>query len=156
MSKGIKVLDVNAETLQVTCEVGEAKFIAEPFRWGGKMLMKVKTLEEGQALDRGTRIAIGQKAKGAIKAAALVLPKAELVRPRKPKNPEAVTEIPAADAVTPEIAPPTPPRVVIDYDTLSVDALRALCKARGIKGYHRPGVKKSDLISLLQPVAAQG
>lgn len=157
MSKGVKVLDVNAETLQVTCEIGESTFIAEPFRWGGKMLMKVTTLGEGQTLDRGTRIAIGQKAKGAIKAAALSLPVAELKRPRKPKSPETVTQIPG-DEVTPtsDVTPTTPtaPQVTIDYGSLPVDTLRALCKNRGIKGYHRDGVKKADLIELLRGAAA--
>lgn len=70
--------------------VGSETFTAAPFRWGSKMLMKV----EAAGLDRGTRIAIGHKAKSAIKAAGLTLPEAKLVRPRKPKA-EVVEAAPA-------------------------------------------------------------
>jgi hypothetical protein len=53
------------------------------------MLMHVKAA----GLDRGTRVAIGHRAKAAIKAAGLVLPEAVLKRPRKAKEvePEVVT-----------------------------------------------------------------
>ena len=62
------------------------------------MLMNV--VAEG--LDRGQRVAIGHRAKAAIKTAGLVLPTAELVRPRKPKVevvPEPVAEV-ASDLVS--------------------------------------------------------
>jgi hypothetical protein len=61
--------------------VGEVAFEAAPFRWGSKMLMKV----EAEGLDRGARIAVGHKAKSALKAVGLSLPEAVLKRPRKPK-----------------------------------------------------------------------
>lgn len=63
-------------------------FEASPFRWGTKMLMKVSA----EGLDRGTRVAIGRRAKAAIKAAGLTLPEAILVRPRNAKVVEVVAE----------------------------------------------------------------
>ena len=79
--------------------VGETAFEAEPKRWGSKMLMNVKA----DGLDRGVRVAIGHRAKAAIRAANLVLPEAVLVRPRKAAvEATPVAEAPAADA-TPEL-----------------------------------------------------
>jgi len=71
--------------------LGAETFTAGPFRWGSKMLMKV----EAAGLDRGARIAVGHAAKKALREAQLELPKAELVRPRKPKV-EAVEVVAAA------------------------------------------------------------
>jgi hypothetical protein len=68
--------------------VGDIGFEATNKRWGSKMLMNV--VAEG--LDRGQRVAIGQAAKAALRKLEIELPKAELVRPRKPK----------AEAATPE------------------------------------------------------
>lgn len=88
------VTDINKETLAVTLTLGDGRAVqAEPFRWGRKMLMKVSDT----TLERGERVSIGQIAKKALTAAGLVLPVAELKRPRKPKV-EAVTEIPALEA----------------------------------------------------------
>ena len=83
-SKNVKVTEVelvNGNPV-VRGTVGEVTFEASPFRWRSKMLMKV----EAEGLDRGTRIAIGHKAKSAIKAAGLLLPEAVLKRPRKAKE----------------------------------------------------------------------
>lgn len=77
--------------------LGAETFTAGPFRWGSKMLMKV----EAAGLDRGARIAVGHAAKKALREAQLELPKAELVRPRKPKV-EVVEE--AAPTPSPEEA----------------------------------------------------
>jgi hypothetical protein len=95
MAKDIKVVEVVVVDGNpvVRGTVGELAFEAAPFRWGSKMLMKVNA----EGLDRGTRIAIGHKAKGAIKAVGLALPEAVLVRPRKPKV--------EGDAVTTSEAP---------------------------------------------------
>ena len=84
--------------------LGAETFTAGPFRWGSKMLMKV----EAAGLDRGARIAVGHAAKKALREAQLELPKAELVRPRKPKvevvEEAAPTPSPEEAAVAAEVA----------------------------------------------------
>ena len=84
--------------------LGAETFTAGPFRWGSKMLMKV----EAAGLDRGARIAVGHAAKKALREAQLELPKAELVRPRKPKvevvEEAAPTPSPEEAAVATEVA----------------------------------------------------
>lgn len=65
-------------------------FESRPFRWGGKMLMKVSG---DNGFSQGQKIAIGAAAKKALKAEGVPLPEAVLVRPRKPK---AVVEVDAA------------------------------------------------------------
>lgn len=84
--------------------LGAETFTAGPFRWGSKMLMKV----EAAGLDRGARIAVGHAAKKALREAQLELPKAELVRPRKPRakelEVEAPTPSPEEAAVAAEVA----------------------------------------------------
>ena len=125
-SKDIKVTEVvvvDGKPL-VRGTVGEVAFEAAPFQWGSKMLMKV----EAEGLDRGARIAVGHKAKSALRTAGLTLPEAVLKRPRKAK----------------EAAPPKE-----DFSGKSFKELRQLCKDRGIKGHSRDGVKKADLITLL-------
>ena len=125
-SKDVKVTEievVNGKPV-VRGTVGEVAFEAAPFQWGSKMLMKV----EAEGLDRGARIAVGHKAKSALRTAGLTLPEAVLKRPRKAK----------------EAAPPKE-----DFTGKSVKELRQLCKDRGIKGHSRDGVKKADLITLL-------
>ena len=62
-------------------QIGEVSFEATNKRWGSKMLMNVVA----DGLDRGQRVAIGQAAKAALRQLEIELPKAELVRPRKPK-----------------------------------------------------------------------
>lgn len=93
MGKDVKVIEVVVVdgSPVVRGTVGDLAFEATPFRWGSKMLMKVNA----EGLDRGTRIAIGHKAKSAIKSAGLVLPEAVLVRPRKTKVEEGT---PAGDS----------------------------------------------------------
>jgi hypothetical protein len=83
---------------------------------------------EAEGLDRGARIAVGHKAKSALRTAGLTLPEAVLKRPRKAK----------------EAAPPKE-----DFSGKTFKELRQLCKDRGIKGHSRDGVKKADLITLL-------
>jgi hypothetical protein len=125
-SKDVKVTEievVNGKPV-VRGTVGEVAFEAAPFQWGSKMLMKV----EAEGLDRGARIAVGHKAKSALRTAGLTLPEAVLKRPRKAK----------------EAAPPKE-----DFSGKSFKELRQLCKDRGIKGHSRDGVKKADLITLL-------
>ena len=125
-SKNVKVIEVSQidGKLTVVGTVGETPFTASPFQWGSKMLMKV----EAEGLDRGARIAVGHKAKSALRTAGLTLPEAVLKRPRKAK----------------EAAPPKE-----DFSGKSFKELRQLCKDRGIKGHSRDGVKKADLITLL-------
>jgi hypothetical protein len=129
MAKDIKVLEVQVVdgVPTVSGTVGEVAFTAAPFRWGSKMLMKVS---DGD-FDRGTRIALGHAAKRAIKAAGLALPEAVLVRPRKAK--EEVTEAPKED-----------------FACKSVKELKELCRARGIAGHSKDGIKKQDLVNMLQ------
>jgi hypothetical protein len=89
--KILEVVVVDGKPL-VRGSVGEFQFEAAPKRWGSKMLMNVVA----DGLDRGQRVAIGHRAKAAIKSAGLLLPTAELVRPRKPKAevvPEPVVEV---------------------------------------------------------------
>jgi len=83
-----EILNVDGNLL-VKGAVGEEAFEATTLRWGSKMLMHVTA----RGLDRGTRVAIGHRAKAAVKAAGLVLPEAVLKRPRKAKEaePEVVT-----------------------------------------------------------------
>lgn len=77
---------LNADgNITVKGTVGEEAFEAATLRWGSKMLMHVTA----RGLDRGTRVAIGHRAKAAVKAAGLALPEAVLKRPRKAK-PEGV------------------------------------------------------------------
>lgn len=76
-----EILNVDGNIL-VKGTVGEEAFEAATLRWGSKMLMHVIA----RGLDRGTRVAIGHRAKAAVKAAGLVLPEAVLKRPRKAKE----------------------------------------------------------------------
>lgn len=48
-------------------------FVASPFQWGKKVLMKICTFE-GETLDFGTRVAVGQKSKAAIRNFEMSLP----------------------------------------------------------------------------------
>lgn len=125
-NKNVKVVEVVVVDGKpvVRGTAGEVPFEATTFQWGSKMLMKV----EAEGLDRGTRIAIGHKAKSAIKAAGMLLPEAVLKRPRKPKVEEAPKE---------------------DLSGKTVKELRQLCKGRGIKGHSKDGITKADLLSLL-------
>jgi hypothetical protein len=100
----VEIVAVDGD-LVVRGTVGETQFEAQNLRWGSKMLMHVKAA----GLDRGTRVAIGHRAKAAIKAAGLVLPEAVLKRPRKEK-------VEAPEVVT--VAAPTP------VDTLPLDTFR--------------------------------
>ena len=124
--KVVEVVVVDGKPL-VRGTAGEVAFEATTFQWGSKMLMKV----EAEGLDRGTRIAIGHKAKSAIKAAGMLLPEAVLKRPRKAKA-EPVPEVPKED-----------------HSGKTVKELRQLCKDRGIKGHSKDGITKADLLSLL-------
>ena len=129
MAKDIKVLEVQVVdgVPTVSGTVGEVAFTAAPFRWGSKMLMKVS---DGD-FDRGTRIALGHAAKRAIKSAGLALPEAVLKRPRKAK--EEVAEAPKEE-----------------FSGKSVKELKELCRARGITGHSKDGIKKQDLVNMLQ------
>ena len=129
-NKGVQVVEVVVVDGKpvVRGTAGEVAFEASTFQWGSKMLMKV----EAEGLDRGTRIAIGHKAKSAIKAAGMLLPEAVLKRPRKPKA-EPVPEVPKED-----------------FTGKTVKELRELCKARGIKGHSRDGITRAGLVALLE------
>ncbi len=126
-SKDVKVTEIEVVDGKpvVRGTVGEVAFEAAPFQWGRKMLMKV----EAEGLDRGARIAVGHRAKAALRTAGMALPEAVLKRPRKPKVEEA------------------PPKE--DFSGKTVKELRQLCKDRGIKGHSRDGVTKADLVTLL-------
>ena len=129
-NKNVKVVEVVVVDGKpvVRGTAGEVAFEASTFQWGSKMLMKV----EAEGLDRGTRIAIGHKAKAAIKAAGMLLPEAVLKRPRKPKA-EPVPEVPKED-----------------FTGKTVKELRQLCKDRGIKGHSRDGITRAGLVALLE------
>lgn len=129
------VTEINPETLAVTLTLpGGREVQAAPFRWGRKMLMKV----DGTDLERGARVSIGQIAKKALTAAGLVLPPAELKRPRKPKA-EEVTKILAtlndaevdgavitlAEVTLPEAVNTTPPEAVDNLNDQLDDLLRS-------------------------------
>ena len=95
---GMQVVGVNPETLAVQVRLASGLVVvASPFQWASKMLMKVQDTVENGSLTRGEKIAIGQRAKSALKAAGLVLPTAELKRPRAPK---AAVEIAAVEEVS--------------------------------------------------------
>jgi hypothetical protein len=74
----IEVVDGNPV---VRGTIGDRTWVAEPLRWGSKMLMKAV----GDDLTRGERIALGHAAKKALKTAGVALPEAVLKRPRKAK-----------------------------------------------------------------------
>jgi hypothetical protein len=74
----IEVVDGNPV---VRGTIGDRAWVAEPLRWGSKMLMKAV----GDDLTRGERIALGHAAKKALKTAGVALPEALLKRPRKAK-----------------------------------------------------------------------
>ena len=74
----IEVVDGNPV---VRGTIGDRTWVAEPLRWGSKMLMKAV----GDDLTRGERIALGHAAKKALKTAGVALPEALLKRPRKAK-----------------------------------------------------------------------
>lgn len=78
--------------------VGQEAFEASTLRWGSKMLMHVTA----RGLDRGTRVAIGHRAKAAVKAAGMTLPEAVLKRPRKAKE----EGIQSAAVIAPVLATP--------------------------------------------------
>ena len=75
----IEVVDGNPV---VRGTIGDRTWVAEPLRWGSKMLMKAV----GDDLTRGERIALGHAAKKALKTAGVALPEAVLKRPRKTKE----------------------------------------------------------------------
>jgi hypothetical protein len=127
MKKELKVNEVEIVngTPVVRGQFGDMAFEAAPFRWGSKMLMKVT----GGDFDRGTRIAIGHAAKKALKANGIPLPAAELKRP-----PKAKVEAPPKE----------------DFTGKSVKELKDLCRARGIAGHSKDGIKKQDLVNMLQ------
>jgi len=129
-NKNVKVVEVVVVDGKpvVRGTAGEVAFEASTFQWGSKMLMKV----EAEGLDRGTRIAIGHKAKSAIKAAGMLLPEAVLKRPRKAKA-EPVQEAPKED-----------------LSGKTVKELKDLCRVRGIAGHSKDGIKKQDLVNMLQ------
>lgn len=106
---------------------GEA-FTAGPFRWGQKMLMKVSACTI--PLTMGQKVAIGHASKKALRLASIFLPVAVLVRPRAVK--EVAVEV---------------KKSTIDFEKLTVPALRALAKLRGLKGYSDQ--KKEVLVSRL-------
>jgi hypothetical protein len=125
----VTVLEVQVgEKIVVRGTLGEVAFEASPFQWGSKMLMKV----EAEGLTRGDRIAVGHAAKKALKAATVLLPEAVLKRPRKPKA-EPVPEVPKED-----------------FTGKTVKELKELCRARGIAGHSKDGIKKQDLVNMLQ------
>lgn len=125
----VTVVEVQVgEKIVVRGTVGEVAFEASPFQWGSKMLMKV----EAEGLTRGDRIAVGHAAKKALKAATILLPEAQLKRPRKPKA-EPVPEVPKED-----------------FTGKTVKELKELCRARGIAGHSKDGIKKQDLVNMLQ------
>ena len=82
----IEVVDGNPV---VRGTIGDRTWVAEPLRWGSKMLMKVTTPGE---FTQGQKVAIGHASKKALKAADKSLPEAVLVRPRKAKGEEAPTQ----------------------------------------------------------------
>jgi hypothetical protein len=90
----ITIHSVNTETLTCTGTCNDHEFTSAPFRWGSKMLMKVTSTHE---FTQGEKVSIGHASKKALKAANLVLPEAQLVRPRKPKG-----EVQAETEPTPE------------------------------------------------------
>ena len=90
----ITITSVNPETLTCTGTCNDHEFTSAPFRWGSKMLMKVTSTHE---FTQGEKVSIGHASKKALKAANLVLPEAQLVRPRKPKG-----EVQAETEPTPE------------------------------------------------------
>jgi len=125
----VTVVEVQVgEKLVVRGTVGEVAFEASPFQWGSKMLMKV----ESEGLTRGDRIAVGHAAKKALKAATILLPEAQLKRPRKAKA-EPVQEVPKED-----------------FTGKTVKELRQACKTRGIKGHSRDGITRAGLVALLE------
>ena len=78
-----KVTAISRETLRVQVTLASGLVVsAEPFQWGGKMLMKVQDTAENAQLTRGEKISVGQLAKRALTACGLILPTAVLKRPR--------------------------------------------------------------------------
>ena len=92
MSNEIKVAEIEVVdgSPVVRGTIGDRNWVAQPLRWGSKMLMKAA----GDDLTRGERIALGHAAKKALKTAGVALPEAVLKRPRKAKA-EVVAETPA-------------------------------------------------------------
>jgi hypothetical protein len=108
--------------------IGSEEFSATPFQWGSKMLMKVVG---DNYFTQGEKVAIGHACKKALRTALVELPVAVLKRPRKEKV-EPVQEIPKED-----------------FTGKTVKELKDLCRARGIAGHSKDGIKRQDLITLL-------
>ena len=104
MSKFSVKIDALVDTNGIPTVLGSCDgipFESAPFRWGGKMLMKVLGDNE---FSQGQKIAIGAAAKKAVRSEGKTMPEAILVRPRKPKVTEVdaappVVEVPAAEAL---------------------------------------------------------
>ena len=104
MSKFSVKIDALVDTNGIPTVLGSCDgipFESAPFRWGGKMLMKVQGDNE---FSQGQKIAIGAAAKKAVRSEGKTMPEAILVRPRKPKVTEVdaappVVEVPAAEAL---------------------------------------------------------
>ena len=104
MNNEIKVAEIEVVdgSPLVRGTIGDRTWVAQPLRWGSKMLMKAA----GDDLTRGERIALGHAAKKALKTAGVALPEAVLKRPRKAK--EEPVQVAEGDAAPVEVVEPTP------------------------------------------------
>jgi len=75
MKYDVKVTSVSLEPMEVTGTCGGKPFKAAPFFWGNKSLLKVVP-EFYSSFEQGEKVAIGQAAKAAIRAAGGTIPDA--------------------------------------------------------------------------------
>jgi hypothetical protein len=116
MKYDVKVTEVNGTSVSGTCD--GKPWRAEPFFWGGKSLLKVVP-EFYSSFAQGEKVAIGQSAKSAIRAAGGTIPDAPpSTRTRKePTAPVPNAEIEALKAqiaaLTALLTPPAPAAEVL-------------------------------------------
>jgi hypothetical protein len=116
MKYDVKISIVNGTSVSGTCDGMD--FRAEPFFWGGKTLLKVVP-ECYSQFGQGQKVAIGQAAKAAIRAAGGTIPDAPpSTRSRKePSAPVPNAEIEALKAqlaaLTALLTPPAPAAEVL-------------------------------------------
>jgi len=157
MKHDIKITDIDRHSLSVAGVVGERNWVAAPFRWGDKMLMKLNE-EFYDLFDRGEKITIGRAAKHALSAAGLELPEAKLVRPRNsvsiPVEVKINVKAQKTSSIKKEkvsaIIEPVRHKIEVSNDELqSMRLMELLSLAEDMKINVPNGARKDEIIALL-------
>lgn len=138
MSKNVIISSVTiTEGLPVVAgTTNGVAFVASPFQWGKKVLMKICTFE-GETLDFGTKVAVGQKSKAAIRNFEMSLPVSRRLKGWFWNGGRQEGETCAKAVVA----------AVVDRSVMSSKQLVAEAKGKGIKG--AASMNKTQLMAAL-------